>query len=146
MEFHSEIAGRRGCPRDGRSDLPFGHRTGRQRTVDVLSLRCTLQSACGAVAKLAKLEPKPFHSLRHGYATMQMEVGSPAPVVQRLLGHTRVSTTLDIYSHVTKRLQKENVSRFGQLFSSRSKTALASALASTDPAVSQNMHAANRCS
>ncbi|OAI39110.1 hypothetical protein AYO38_08230 [bacterium SCGC AG-212-C10] len=96
-----------------------------------------LWSEVQEVAKLAELPRKPFHDLRHGYATMQMEVGAPAPVVQRLLGHTRVPTTQDIYQHVTKRLQRESVDRFAQLFATPSEAGLVSALVS-DPTADEN--------
>jgi site-specific recombinase XerD len=38
-------------------------------------------------------------------------------VVQEMLRHSQVSTTLDIYSHVSPGMQDEAVKRFGSLFS-----------------------------
>lgn len=42
----------------------------------------------------------PLHGLRHTWATLAMRAGVPARVVQERLGHSHVSVTLGIYSHV----------------------------------------------
>jgi integrase len=63
----------------------------------------------------AALPQIPFHCLRHTFATLMMPNGHPK-VVQEMLGHSRVSTTLDIYSHASQDMQDEAVRRFGTLF------------------------------
>ncbi len=40
-----------------------------------------------------------FHVLRHTYATTLLASGAPIVDVSRVLGHAKVSTTLDIYGH-----------------------------------------------
>lgn len=55
----------------------------------------------------AGLRRIPFHSLRHGWATLALEAGVPAKVVQERLGHSTITTTLDIYSHMVKKLDEE---------------------------------------
>jgi integrase len=42
----------------------------------------------------------PIHSYRHTFATMLLEKGVNPKVVQKLLGHRDIETTLGIYSHV----------------------------------------------
>ncbi|HEX2417516.1 MAG TPA: site-specific integrase, partial [Micromonosporaceae bacterium] len=40
-----------------------------------------------------------FHDLRHSYATWLVSDGLPVNVVQRVMGHARASTTLNLYTH-----------------------------------------------
>lgn len=40
-----------------------------------------------------------FHDLRHSYATLMLSKGINPKIVSSVLGHSRIDTTLDIYSH-----------------------------------------------
>lgn len=51
------------------------------------------------------IEWKGFHAFRHTYATTMLEKGVNAKVVADLLGHSKVDTTLNIYSHTTNELK-----------------------------------------
>ena len=67
-----------------------------------------------ALAKEEKREPqifKPFtcHTLRHTYATRCYENGVDQQVVQRLLGHSSMAMTTDLYTHVSENRKKEEV-------------------------------------
>ena len=53
-----------------------------------------------------------LHSLRHSHATMLIEGGVPMKAVSERLGHTNISTTMDIYAHVTKKLERESINIF----------------------------------
>ena len=45
------------------------------------------------------------HSLRHTFTTRMCEAGVNIKVIQDALGHTDISTTLNIYTDVTKELK-----------------------------------------
>lgn len=56
----------------------------------------------------------PIHGLRHTHATALLEAGVPPKTVQERLGHASITTTLDIYGHVTTKMQEEAVEKFEQ--------------------------------
>ena len=49
------------------------------------------------------------HSLRHTFTTRMCEAGVNVKVIQDALGHKDVSTTLNIYTDVTKELRKSGL-------------------------------------
>lgn len=56
------------------------------------------------------------HSLRHTFTTRMIEAGVNVKVVQDTLGHTDVSTTLNIYADVTEDLKKEEFKQLDEYF------------------------------
>jgi integrase len=50
------------------------------------------------------------HDLRHENATLMLKAGVNPKVMQRRLGHSNYSTTMDIYSHVLTETEREAVS------------------------------------
>ncbi|MBW6408799.1 site-specific integrase [Clostridium weizhouense] len=53
-----------------------------------------------------------FHSLRHTHATMLLEAGANVKDIQQRLGHSKLATTMDTYSHVTKKMSEDSVNIF----------------------------------
>ena len=70
-----------------------------------------------ALLKKAGLPDIRFHDLRHSSATMLLSIGVHPKVVQELLGHSQISMTMDIYSHVLPTMQREAMDRLNQEFS-----------------------------
>ena len=74
------------------------------------------------LAKEEKREPKIFelftcHTLRHTYATRCYENGVDQQVVQKLLGHSTLAMTTDLYTHVSEEKKKAAIDR-GILYTS----------------------------
>ncbi|WP_312505937.1 site-specific integrase [Lysinibacillus sp.] len=52
------------------------------------------------------------HGLRHTHCSLLFEAGASIKEVQDRLGHSDVKTTMDIYTHVTKRAKAEAIQKF----------------------------------
>jgi integrase len=63
----------------------------------------------------AGIEHKKLHTTRHTFATMLIEDGEDMRNVQEMLGHAKMSTTADIYSHVIERTKKKVIDRMAGL-------------------------------
>lgn len=50
------------------------------------------------------------HQLRHAFATILFDAGIDDKDAQELLGHANLSTTRDIYTHITQSRKKKTVS------------------------------------
>lgn len=61
------------------------------------------------------IEPRSFHSLRHTHATILLAAGIHPKIVQERLGHAKVSTTLDTYSHLIPGMQQVAVDVFNKI-------------------------------
>jgi len=57
-----------------------------------------------------------FHDLRHTNATLMLKANISPKVASVRLGHSKVSTTLDIYSHVVKEMQEEAAHKLNSYF------------------------------
>lgn len=53
-----------------------------------------------------------MHALRHTYATRAIESGMQPKILQKLLGHARIKTTMDRYVHVTDESMLKAVQQF----------------------------------
>ncbi|MCH4172603.1 MAG: site-specific integrase [Lactobacillus sp.] len=53
-----------------------------------------------------------IHGFRHTFASLAFESGATIKQVQAQLGHSDVKTTLNIYTHVTKRSKQETINKF----------------------------------
>lgn len=62
-----------------------------------------------------------FHGLRHTSATILLASGIPLKNVAERLGHTRASTTANIYAHALPRIDKEAANVFSNILSKEEK-------------------------
>lgn len=56
------------------------------------------------------------HAMRHTFATRALEKGIPPKVVQSYLGHSDIDVTMNIYTHVTAELEKEEIRKIANQF------------------------------
>ncbi|MFI3202081.1 MAG: tyrosine-type recombinase/integrase [Eubacteriales bacterium] len=52
-----------------------------------------------------------FHDMRHTFASILINSGESMKVVQELLGHSTITTTMDIYSHISEDTKEQTMSR-----------------------------------
>lgn len=64
-----------------------------------------------------------FHDLRHSNATLLLSQGVDFKTIQARLGHADISTTLNIYSHVSLEMQKNAVDKLSSIFNDGKMTA-----------------------
>lgn len=105
----------------GRISLPlahvdayvFGNANGEIRSPNEVGRRWTYR-----VATAQKVHPElkriTLKGLRHTHATLLLELGEHPKVVQERLGHSTITTTMNIYSHVTPTMQRAAIDRLAE--------------------------------
>lgn len=58
-----------------------------------------------------------FHDLRHAFATLMIESGEDLGVVSRILGHSNLATTADVYAHLTPAMLDRAADRMDAILS-----------------------------
>lgn len=103
-----------------RSDVPFtasSHvfvtRTGRPVEPRNLS------RSFARITDAAGLRRIRLHDTRHGCATLLIAAGVAPRVVMEILGHSQISITMDVYTHVTSDTQREAISHMDRLLKRR---------------------------
>jgi integrase len=71
------------------------------------------------VAESAGLRVIRLHDARHGCATLLTAAGVAPRVVMEILGHSQISITMDVYTHVVQDTQREAISHMDRLLRRR---------------------------
>jgi integrase len=66
------------------------------------------------MSRIPNLPGVRFHDLRHSHATQLLLAGVHPKVAQERLGHASITTTIDLYSHVTDTMQSDAAVRLDQ--------------------------------
>jgi integrase len=70
-------------------------------------------------AQSASLHVIRLHDARHGTATLLTAAGVAPRVVMEILGHSQISITMDVYTHVVHDTQREAISHMVRLLKRR---------------------------
>ncbi len=68
-----------------------------------------------------RLDESRFHDLRHFYAVVSSLSGDDIKTVQEHSGHATASFALDVYGHVTEKMQQESAARMEQFIKAVNK-------------------------
>jgi integrase len=68
------------------------------------------------IAGIKDLPRVRFHDLRHSHATQLLASGVHPKIAQERLGHSTITTTMDLYSHVTDTMQSDAAAKLDALF------------------------------
>jgi integrase len=82
---------------------------------DPLTINNIGQREFKRLTQKAGVRPIKFHGLRHTCATLLLQAGTSAKVVQERLGHKRIEITLNVYTHVLPSMQQEAASKLSKL-------------------------------
>ncbi len=102
------------CERDGDdigNEFVFVNRNNNpyiDRTIDVSLSNAVRRYNENRENKLLNVTP---HTFRHTFATRSLESGVPLKVVQKILGHSNISTTADLYTHTSAEFLQENMDK-----------------------------------
>ena len=75
-----------------------------------------------SAAKAAGVRHTWLHAARHTAAVQQIRTGTDLPVIARRLGHSRVSTTLDVYGAFMPSHDRNAADALGALFDDTMRT------------------------
>ncbi len=79
----------------------------------------TMRDWFKALLSDAGLPDMRVHDLRHSAATILLVRGVHPKVVQEMLGHSRISMTMDVYSHVLPSMQQPAIDKMNDAFKRR---------------------------
>lgn len=112
---NKQLLEERWSPQKGFENLVFTGCFGRCVTEQALyqDMKAIQQRITEDGKQICKLNP---HILRHTFATRGLERGIPPKVMQELLGHSSISMTLDIYSHVLPSTKAKEIRKISDCF------------------------------
>lgn len=101
--------------KEGLEDLVFTSETGKLINRD--RLKVELDRVVEAIQKDHKeFEHITPHTLRHTFATRAIENGMSPQVLKTILGHSKLSMTMDLYSHVLPNTKAKEMQRIADIF------------------------------
>lgn len=92
-------------------DILFPNRSYNGSPGNTYMTQSNYDTAWGNYVKSAGLDGLTAHQLRHGTATLLYEAGVDVYTAKKILGHAKVSTTMEIYTELREKHEKQSVSK-----------------------------------
>lgn len=86
--------------------------TGKKKWTEPRTFRRSYQN----FMKKLGIQPLKFHSLRHTFASINIENGADIKTISEILGHSDIDVTLKIYTHTSKKAKRKAIENFDKLF------------------------------
>lgn len=86
--------------------------TGTKKWTEPRTFRRTYQT----FMKKIGIEPLKFHSLRHTFASINIENGSDIKTISEILGHSDIDVTLKVYTHTSQKAKRKAIEEFDNIF------------------------------
>lgn len=108
-------------PPPGPRGREAGHQAGpgRPRIHHPLRPPRNLNRSFSRLTASAGLRTIRLHDARHGCATLLTAAGVAPRVLMEILGHSQISMTMDVYTHVAQDTQREAISHMDRLLKRR---------------------------
>lgn len=74
--------------------------------------KSSLFNSFSRILKRSGLPSMPIHGLRHTHAVLMLESGVDMKYVQERLGHGSIQITSDIYAHISKKIETDNMEKY----------------------------------
>jgi integrase len=97
------------------NDLVFAHPDGERVTPHTISQTCLRKM------RKAGIEGVRFHDLRHSHVSLMIRQGGYPKTISDRIGHSTISTTMDIYGHLFSDTQREAALKFEEGFTIRTE-------------------------
>lgn len=79
----------------------------------------TVSNRFKQLLKEAEIEDVNFHCLRHTFSTRALELGFDAKTLSEILGHSSVTTTLNLYAHSLPEHKRQEMEKLSGIFNDR---------------------------
>ncbi len=74
--------------------------------------KSSLFNSFSRILKRSGLPSMPIHGLRHTHAVLMLESGVDMKYVHERLGHGSIQITSDIYAHISKKIETDNMEKY----------------------------------
>ena len=99
-------------------DILFPNRSYNGSPGNTYMTQSNYDTAWSNYVKTVGLDGLTAHQLRHGTATLLFEAGVDVYTARKILGHAKVTTTMEIYTELREKKEKQSINKFNDLMQS----------------------------